>query len=351
MSVFLTQLASENFQRAPESPLQSPPWSLDTFGDVGLKIISNGVCELSSNGGLNVELFTGQALPNDQYASFIVATTTGSAEYIAAIRITDNGNPGLSLPGYTLRVSDLSGTVGWTIFRQGGQIASGSGLTLNVGDVFVLAVVSTTLFALQNGVQFGTVTNTTFTSGETAMMMFPQSPSLSAAQISNFACGSASTTPPTHSISGNAGVGGTTVSWSGTASGSTVADGSGNYSIPNLADGPYTITPSLSNYTFTPMSQSVTVSGSNVSGINFTANQAYYSQPDARNYSTFPNLPVTVNGTKTYTTPSVYSLRYWFDLLFNRTEPTPLDSRVNVPTASGSYPQNSRTPGVYGPNG
>jgi hypothetical protein len=288
-------------------------------------------------------------LPNDQYASFIVATTTGSAEYIAAIRITDNGNPGLSLPGYTLRVSDLSGTVSWTIFRQGVQIASGSGLTLNVGDVFDLAVVGSTLFALQNGIQFGTVTNTTFTSGISAMMMFPQSPSLSAAQISNFACGTASTTPPTHSISGNAGVAGATVSWSGTASGSTVADGSGNYSIPNLADGPYTITPSLAGYTFSPTSSNQTLAGANITGVNFTAGLAYWSQPDARNYGTFPNSSRTVNGTKIFDVPSIFSLRYWFDLLFSRTEPTPLDSRVNVPIASGSYPQNSRAPGTFGP--
>jgi hypothetical protein len=250
----------------------------------------------------------------------------------------------MSLPGYTLRVIKTGG-VNWSIFRSSVQIASGSGLTLNIGDVFVLAVVGSTLYALQNGVQFGTVTNTTFTSGESAMMMFPQSGSLSAAQISNFACGIASTTPPTHSISGNAGVAGATVSWSGTASGSTVADGSANYTIPSLADGPYTITPSLAGYAFSPLSSNQTLAGANITGVNFTANQAYWSQPDARNYGNFPNSSRTVNGTKTYDVPSIFSLRYWFDLLFSRTEPTPLDSRANVPIASGSYPQNSRSPG------
>jgi hypothetical protein len=347
--IFLSQLASDNFSRPNESPLQSPPWAVDSFGDVGLQIISSGVCELSSSGGLNVELYTGQVLPNDQYGSFTVATITGSAEYICSVRLTDNGAAGMSLPAYTLRVVKTGG-VTWSIFRASVQIASGSGLTLNIGDVFVLAVVGTTLFALQNGSQFGTVTNTTFTSGISAQMMFPQSGSLSAAQISNFACGAASTTPPGHSISGNAGVAGATVSWSGTASGSTVADGSGNYTIPSLADGPYTITPSLTGYTFSPPSQAVVVSGSNVVGINFTATStAHYSVPDARSYGNFPNTAVNVNGTLTYTGQSS-SLRWWFNTLFQRVFGTPADSRSSgITVASGSYPQNSRAPGVFGP--
>jgi len=75
----------------------------------------------------------------------------------------------------------------------------------------------------------------------------------------------------TYSISGNAGVAGATVSWTGTASGSTTADGSGNYTIPSLANGPYTITPSLTGYTFSPASANETISGSNITGVNFTA--------------------------------------------------------------------------------
>lgn len=63
-----------------------------------------------------------------------------------------------------------------------------------------------------------------------------------------------------------------------------------------------------------------------------------------------PNLSVSVNGTLTYTTPSVYSLQYWFDVLFGRTQPLPEDCRSSgVSVASGSYPQNSRAPGVNGP--
>ena len=63
-----------------------------------------------------------------------------------------------------------------------------------------------------------------------------------------------------------------------------------------------------------------------------------------------PNLSVSVNGTLTYTTPSVYSLQYWFDVLFGRTQPLPKDSRSSgVSVQCSSLPQNSRASGLNGP--
>lgn len=73
------------------------------------------------------------------------------------------------------------------------------------------------------------------------------------------------------SISGNAGVGHANVTFSGTSSGQVTADSSGNYTIPGLLDGGYTITPSLAGFTFSPTNQNVTLSGSSVTGIDFTA--------------------------------------------------------------------------------
>jgi hypothetical protein len=58
-----------------------------------------------------------------------------------------------------------------------------------------------------------------------------------------------------------------------------------------------------------------------------------FSVTDSRNFSNFPNLPVNVNGTEIYTTPSVDS----------RKAGAPVDSRVNKPIASSTQPQNSRT--------
>jgi Na+-translocating ferredoxin:NAD+ oxidoreductase RnfD subunit len=73
------------------------------------------------------------------------------------------------------------------------------------------------------------------------------------------------------SISGNVGVPGALVSYSGIASGNVTADGSGNFSIPGLAAGAYTLTPTLIGYVFTPASQPVTITSGNITGIDFTA--------------------------------------------------------------------------------
>lgn len=77
----------------------------------------------------------------------------------------------------------------------------------------------------------------------------------------------------TWSISGNvsANGAGATVALAGTASASTTADSTGNYSFTGLANGTYTVTPSKSGFTFSPASQTATVNNANVAALNFTA--------------------------------------------------------------------------------
>ncbi|MFD0725332.1 pre-peptidase C-terminal domain-containing protein [Lysobacter brunescens] len=85
-------------------------------------------------------------------------------------------------------------------------------------------------------------------------------------------CNRAST-GTTYSISGTVtnsagtGIAGVTVS-NGSASATTSSTGA--YTLPGLANGTYTLTPSLSGYTFSPVSRSVTVNGANVTGQTFT---------------------------------------------------------------------------------
>jgi hypothetical protein len=78
---------------------------------------------------------------------------------------------------------------------------------------------------------------------------------------------------------------GSTYSLSGTVSGdvqqgvtvsvdaahSAVTDANGNYTINGLVDGSYTVTPTLKGYTFTPATASATVSGADVTGVDFNA--------------------------------------------------------------------------------
>ena len=56
---------------------------------------------------------------------------------------------------------------------------------------------------------------------------------------------------------------------SGAASGTTTADVNGNYSFTGLASGSYTITPSETGVSFTPVSQGVTITTANATA-NFT---------------------------------------------------------------------------------
>ncbi len=81
------------------------------------------------------------------------------------------------------------------------------------------------------------------------------------------------TSSVTYSISGTitlsgSGLSGVTVS----AGGASATTGStGAYTIAGLGNGTYTVTPALAGYAFTPANQSVTISGADVTGKNFTA--------------------------------------------------------------------------------
>jgi Bacterial Ig domain/IPT/TIG domain/Purple acid Phosphatase, N-terminal domain/Immunoglobulin I-set domain len=99
-------------------------------------------------------------------------------------------------------------------------------------------------------------------------------------------------------ISPATGGNGTTLTLSGAASTTTTADSSGNYAFTGLPNGTYTIVPSRAGYTFTPSSQSSTVNGTNVTGVNFTDNVAAV----APTITTQPaNQTVTAGQTATFT--------------------------------------------------
>jgi hypothetical protein len=86
------------------------------------------------------------------------------------------------------------------------------------------------------------------------------------------------TVAPTWTISGNITptslVAGATVKLSGAASGNAIVDSSGNYSFTNLQSGTYQLTPAMTGVTFTPASQTVSVTVGNAGGVNFSAQTA-----------------------------------------------------------------------------
>ncbi len=104
--------------------------------------------------------------------------------------------------------------------------------------------------------------------GRAARVVTPLAVSLVALAV---ACGGSS--PARHSISGTvtgASVA-VTVALTGAATASTTASQTGSYSFAGLADGTYTVAPTAPGYVCDPAERTVTVRGSDVTGVDFAA--------------------------------------------------------------------------------
>ena len=90
---------------------------------------------------------------------------------------------------------------------------------------------------------------------------------------------------------------GAVVTLSGAASGTATANSAGDYSFTNLANGTYTLTPALAGTVFTPLNQSVTVNGANVTASLFTANSVngQIEYPDLSDI--IPTSAISIAGT------------------------------------------------------
>jgi hypothetical protein len=142
--------------------------------------------------------------------------------------------------------------------------------------------------------------------------------------------GTNSNTPPpppqTFSISGTIGPtggSGATVTLSGAASGTAMANSSGAYTFTGLANGTFTLTPSHTGYTFSPATQNVTVNGANVTAPNFTAT-AQQGQTFSISGTISPTAggsgaTVTLSGAASGTTTANSSGAYTFTGLANGT--------------------------------
>lgn len=206
MSLYFTQLASDNFQYANINPLPSPPWSIIYSGYPGLQVVSE-LCEpvLIGDGVPTFELYTGTALPNNQYASVTIETfLPGIADSsIAGLVVRGTGGASGDGPyqvktgyvfnlGYGSESTVSAGAVSVIDNDFGGFSIGGSPVSFNPGDVWTLAVVGATVYILFNG--------TVYTSGVDSNPIASGQAGLGAGafvtasnvQLSNFACGYAS---------------------------------------------------------------------------------------------------------------------------------------------------------------
>lgn len=89
-----------------------------------------------------------------------------------------------------------------------------------------------------------------------------------------FACGGGSggggASSVTYSITGTT-LAGTKIGLSGASTSSTTADGSGKYGFSGLPNGSYTLTPTLSGYSFSPTNTTIRVADADYPRVDFTA--------------------------------------------------------------------------------
>jgi len=190
--------------------------------------------------------------PTSQIATVNGANVTG-VNFTATLGTA----PTFSLGG---TISPSSGGSGATLTLSGTASAT---TTANSSGVY-------TFTGLANGAYTVAPSRTGYTFAPTS-----QAATVNGANVTGVNFTATQVTTPTFSISGTisptAGGSGATATLSGPANATTTANTSGVYTFTGLANGAYTITPTNTGYTFTPVSQVATVSGANVSGVNFTA--------------------------------------------------------------------------------
>ena len=162
----------------------------------------------------------------------------------------------------------------WTISGIISPSSAGNGATLTLSGAASATVTANssgvyTFNGLANGVYSATPSKSGYTFSPASQTVTINGANLTGVSFT------AQAVVQTWSISGTiipSSVGGATVTLSGASSATGTADASGNYTFTGLVNGTYTVTPSKSGYTFSPVSQSVTIFGASHTGINFTAN-------------------------------------------------------------------------------
>lgn len=114
----------------------------------------------------------------------------------------------------------------------------------------------------------------------------------------------------TGTISGGGGAN-ATVNLTGTGTATVTANSLGAYSFTGLANGSYTVTPSKIGYTFTPISQGVTVSGANATA-NFSSTALTYTITGVISGAGGANATVNLTGATTATVTADSSGAYSF---------------------------------------
>lgn len=266
------------------------------------------------------------------FTASIGAVSTSFTAAITATAGTDTATFSFSI-GTQLRYS-ITGTVG----------ASGAGATLAVTG---LANVNVTAdsggnFAVPNLLP-GTYTLTPTKTG-TVFTPVSRSVTVLAANITGVSFTSANQSWSASGSLGTAGAG-ATVNLTGAASQTVTADASGAFTFPGLYNGTYTITPTKSGATFSPVNKAIAISSANVTGVNFTTTTQSTSWSISGslgsaganatvNLTGAASKTVTANGSGAFTFTGVTNGSYTVTPTKTNTTFTPTSKAVSVSSAN-----------------
>ncbi|MFD0726507.1 proprotein convertase P-domain-containing protein [Lysobacter brunescens] len=158
-------------------------------------------------------------------------------------------------------------SISGTIATSGGTGISGVSVSNGSTSVTTNASGQYTFSGLANGTYTLTPSLSGYTFSPTSLAVTVNGANVTGQNFTGTASATTFSVSGTISNSGGTGISGVSVSNGST---SVTTNASGQFTFSNLANGTYTLTPSLSGYTFSPATRSVTVSGANVTGQNFT---------------------------------------------------------------------------------
>ncbi len=269
-----TRIASFSF------PSSCPGVSYTMSGTVGVAgggALSGVTMTLSGTSSGSVMTVTGGNYSFSGLANGSYTVTPGLKGYtFAPTSITSTVNNG-NVIGRNFVATSLTSTtysISGTVTTSGGSALSGVTMILSgaaAGSTTTDTNGNYSFAGLANGTYTVTPSLNGYTFSPTSITV-----TISNGNISGQNFTGTSNTSATYSISGKVStsggspIAGVTVTLSGAAPASTSTSGNGTYTFAGLANGAYTITPSKNRYTFSPTSISLSISGANVTGQNFT---------------------------------------------------------------------------------
>jgi hypothetical protein len=113
-----------------------------------------------------------------------------------------------------------------------------------------------------------------------------------------------------------------TMTLSGAATRTTTTDANGNYSFTGFNDGTFTVTPSKTGFTFTPVNRTVTINNADVTGVNFTGPRTYsisgaVTTRNRRRGNPVPGVTMTLTGAANAVVTTNNQGNYTFNGLLN----------------------------------